>query len=358
MRKAATVLVLGDPGPVRDEILLRREIDVVWSDSFDDALELLEVYRVEACIVAPAFETYGGYAAFRARLGNVPCLVRRGAEVVAEDADDSEPFLRFLARHTGLVFARYPRVALEVPVTVEVHRRKHHLVTTNLSVSGVAIHGFPPTPPDTRVELCLDLPERPLYLLARVVRCFGRGDEVQAGLSFTDLGEKPRAVIARAVDEVMAPERETALLFGELEIPTPDPRHLGEVVTMPRMRVMRADTGGPRMRTLTRAETQTCDTLPDWFGGLEEELTDVERLAALGMEAPEWAHRVLRLRIELARVRADIHGEVPLALRDEAYRTFVGIGEETADAPAEVREQVSSIRASLLRDVLGESVGP
>ncbi|MEL6188528.1 MAG: hypothetical protein AAFU79_28225, partial [Myxococcota bacterium] len=78
--------------------------------------------------------------------------------------------------------------------------------------------------------------------------------------------------------------------------------------------------------------------------------------AALGNEAPEWAHRVLRLRIEIARARADDTGSLPPALLDEAYRTCAGLEEETQDAPIVVRQQVSTIRASLLRDVLGEAI--
>lgn len=355
MRRAATVLILGDPGPIRDEILLRKEIDVVWSESFQDALELLEVYRVEACILAPAFEQMSGYEGFRARLGPVPCLVIRDLGCAEGEVGCTEPVLRFLARHTGLVFARYPRAQLRVPVTVEVAQRKYLLRTTNLSVSGVAIDRFPEVAPGTRAELCIDLPERPLYLLARVVRCRESGEGRQAGLSFTDLGEVPRMVLTRAVERALPVTRDGPLLFGELEIPLPSARRLGEPAE-PR-RAHEGRSLEPSMRKLAETDTIGLEPLPSWFEGLEEELTEVERLAALGHDAPEWAHRVLRLRVELARARSELTGEVPLALRDEAYRTFVGIGEETVDAPVEVQEQVSSIRASLLRDVLGETVG-
>lgn len=367
MRKAATVLVLGDPGPTRDELLLRSEIDVVWSESFRDALELLRVYRVEACIVAPSFERMEGYEPFRAQMGNIPCLVRTS---VPRDAHacptgyepDVEPVLAFLARHTGLVFARYPRAQVSLPVEVDVQGERFQLETTNLSVSGVAIDGFPPVAPGTRAELCLDLPERPIYLLARVVRIFEVNGTYQVGLSFTDLTEGPRASIAAYVENMLPADAADERLFGELEIPMPRLRTVtamaaetGEICSRAAAPMVASLPESPQMRRPRPSHGLTNNLVPVWFDQLSEDLSEVERTAALGGDAPEWAHRVLRLRIELARARADTMGEVPPALLDEAYRTFAGLEEETQDAPLMVRQQVSSIRASLLRDVLGEA---
>lgn len=367
--RAATVLVLGDPGAIRDELLLRGEIDVVWSASFTDAMELLQVYRVDACIIAPEFERFRGYESFREALRDIPCLVRsanpnRNARTALWSGTDVEPVLAFLARHTGLVFARYPRASVDFPVTAEVHSEQYHLRSINLSVSGIAVESFPVgIEPGTRVELCVDLPAKPIYLLSRVVRVLvGANGRRQAGLTFTDLQEGPRAILARAVEEALPDGEEDTRLFGALEIPMPRPRRITDAepsldIETPSVRRWRYPDSeppdGPLLRTLS--ETQGLSgSLPNWFEHLVDELSDVEKRAAVGGEAPEWAHRVLKLRIDLARARAGETGEVPPALLDEAYQTFAGLEQETADAPLQLKEQVSSIRASLLRDVLAE----
>lgn len=368
MRSAATVLVLGDPGSIRDELLLRREIDVIWSASFDDALSLLRVYAVDACIVAPEFERLSGYEPFRAAIAGVPCLVRSAADEpaprLAWPGDEVEPVLAFLARHTGLVFARYPRAPVRLPVCVEMHGEQHELETLNLSVSGVAIRGFPRVSAGTRAELCLELPDRPLYLLARVVRLLEQDGELQAGLTFTDLGEVARAALSRYVDEALPDVGGEGRLFGDLEVPLPRPRKVAGITLeleapTGRLTPLGLEVGAmgpPAIRQITETQNLSGALVPPWFDHLSEDLSDIERLAALGGDAPEWAHRVLRLRIGLARARAHAPGEIPPTLLDEAYRTFAGLEAETADAPLQVRQQVSSIRASLLRDVLGEAI--
>lgn len=360
MRKAATVLVLGDPGPVRDELLLRREIDVIWSASFEDALQLVRVYRIEACILAPAFESVDGYEQFRAAIGDVPFLVTRPTQPASTTltAPDVEPVLRFLAQQTGLVFARYPRAPLELPVTLEARGQAWERQTLNLSVSGVAIRDFPEVEAGARVEMCIELPQRPVFLLGRVVRLLERSGTRVAGLTFTDLSEPLRMELSRAVEECICGEDGPPRLFGELEIPMP--RTLlatGYTVdtdpTPVLPRVVEPDMTPPLPRQLADHASVSIDLIPDWIAQLSDEMSASERLAATGGDAPDWAHRVLSLRLRLARARARKTGDVPPALVDETYRLFSGLEKETWDAPAKEREEVSTIRAALLRDVLG-----
>lgn len=360
MRRAATVLVLGDPGPVRDELMLRPEIDVIWAAAFEDALQLLDVYRVEACIVSPEFEHLEGYDGFRRASRDLPVLVCRPSSATEDDPPGPEAIedvLAFLARYTGLVFARYPRARIGVPVEMRAHGERHELESANLSVSGLAVRPFPDLAPGTRVELCIDLPEQPLYVLGRVVRVHAEGSERTGGVSFTDLGEGPRAVLARTVEAALPGDEREGRLFGELEVPKP--RAVGRLADDAPSPSLGAPRGRdpalelPPIREL-RSHEVTGNLVPAWFEHLSEDLSEAERVAAVGGDAPDWAHRVLRLRISLARARADTDGELPPALLDEAYRTFAGLERLTEGATLEMQRQVSSIRASLLRDVLGE----
>ena len=360
--KAATVLVLGDPGPARDELLLRCEIDVIWGGCLSDALELLRIYRIEACILAPEFRGLLGHPAFRVALGEVAVMLWSGAW------DEVDTLLAFLAETTGLFFARYPRASINLPVMVEVHGDQFQLETINLSVSGVAIKGFPSVSPGTRVELCIDLPDRSVYLLARVVRHFMTPAGRQAGLTFTDLGEGVRASLARTVELNLAATSDEPSFIGELNVPVPSLRTMAQRVDFdesdssllyhPPLRAWwTASVTPPTMRTVSdSSDIWTRDCAPEWFEHMSEGLSEAERMAAIGGEAPEWAHRVLRLRISLARARSRTPTrDLPPELLSEAYQMVNGLELETTDAPLEVQEQVSSIRASLLRDVLGEN---
>ncbi len=357
MRKAATILVLGDPGALRDELLLRPEVDVVWASSFEDALELLAIYPVDACVLTPPFEAAPGHGRFRAASAGTPCLVHRPRfrRQGSPWPEDVETALGFLARHTGLAFARYPRVPLRLPVTAGLHGQTYELETRNLSVSGVAIADFPDAPSGTRAELCIELASGPLYVLARLTRRIRTGHAVRAGLSFTDLGEGPRARIVDEVAAALPPWRDHARLFGELEVPVPASRPIERTEADLPWELGLADTvdlACPAPRPIS--DTQGLGPPdPTWFSQLSEDLSASERLAAFGGDAPAWAHRVLQLRIAIARARSSETGPLPAVLLDETYRLFAGLEAEVQSAPAQVREEVSSIRASLLRDVLG-----
>lgn len=350
-------MVLGDPGPVRDELLLRAEVDVIWSACHEDTLELIKNYTIDACIVAAKFQSLLGKDEFREAIKIIPVMVWH------RDAYDVDTVLGFLARSTGLIFARYPRVALKLPVTLGVHGDQYHLETDNLSVSGVAISHFPNLAAGTRVELCLELPSRPIYLLARVARVYEGPAGRQGGLTFTDLGEGLRAALTQVVDERLSESQDLPSFIGDQFISMPLLRQVVDQESREWMQQngslatpsLSISYDGLTMRTISDGKSASCELLPDWFEHLQGELSDPERLAACGGDAPHWAHRVLQLRISLARARSRTPtNDVPPTLIDEAYRMFAGIEQETMDAPFEVREQVSSIRASLLKDVLGE----
>ncbi|MBX2810499.1 MAG: PilZ domain-containing protein [Myxococcales bacterium] len=364
-KKAATALVLGDPGPARDELLLRGEIDVIWSASLDDTLEILKVYTIDACIVSSHYQPFLTDVRFLQATEKVPVLLW------SDGSSDVESVMRFLANSTGLLFVRYPRAPICLPVTIGVHGEQFHLETINLSVSGMAVNHFPALAPGTRAELCLELPDYPVYLLARVVRVFESEEGRQAGLSFTDLGESLRATLANLVEEFLPTKVDDPSFIGDWCLSVPLPRRVidGDAQGVDREPGVACgaaeeiesfmtlsgddDLSAPSMRLIDEESAMSVDVMPEWFEYLHHEMSAPEKLAACGKDAPNWAHEVLRFRISLARARATLPTrDVPPTMVDEAYQMFSGIEQETMDAPYEVREQVSSLRASLLRDIL------
>lgn len=370
MSKAATILVLGDPGPFRKELLVHKEIDVIWAESPEHAADVLGCATVDACIVAPEF--HERIAVLARELVHVPCIalqpLNRDTDrpdfpsVVEVEKVDS--LVALLSEHTGLQFARYPRADVLVPVRFEHNGRTYHLDSIDLSLSGIAISNFPPAQVGTRVELVLDLAPHELHLTARVVRWFEHEGLRSAGLTFIDVAESQRQIIADAVKEVLqwtGDERLTAdALFGDLGLETVAPPALRTVdvsnATIPAFVLRTQDLEIPRLCQLLDGEDIVA---PVWLSELAAEITAVEASAARGRPCPAWAHRVLRLRLHLAYAKNTTRKDkIPSSLLDEAYRMFESLKDEAIGQSGSMKAQLGRIRAGLLRSIVQARAKP
>ena len=231
----STILALGDPGPVRNELLLRRDISVLWAANPDEAISILCDTKVDACVIAddgPDAVRVACAAAPRPTV-NVMRASMTQSGWPAESAnltfcavDAPGQVLSFLGPFLGLRFAIDPRVPAHQIVRAEVDGEHHLCRALNLSASGIAVRGFPDKPPGTIATIVLDVSGKTLHLAVRVIRCFASPHGTAAGLSFVDLGELTRAVIVRFVEERMARELPQSpaenALFGDMHM---DGRH-------------------------------------------------------------------------------------------------------------------------------------
>lgn len=369
MSKAATILVLGDPGPFRKELLIHKEIEVIWASSPEDAAQILADTTIDACIVAPEFRDR--VDVLKTDLIHVPCIALQPTNREAQRPDFAsvvevekvDSLVALLSEHTGLQFARYPRADVLAPVTLQHNGRVHHLDSIDLSLSGIAIAAFPPAQVGTRFELILDVGERSLHLTARVVRWFEHQGQRAAGLTFVDVTESQREVIGAAVKKVLqwgGDDRLSAdTLFGDLGLENLEPqalRTLDVANKVPAFVLRTQDLEIPRLCQLLDGEEILA---PDWLGELAEDLTAVEAAAARGRPCPAWAHRVLRLRLHLAHAKSTTRKDkIPSSLLDEAYRVFESLRDEGVGQSGSMVAQIGRIRAALLRNIVSSRKKP
>ncbi len=370
MSKAATILVLGDPGPFRKELLIHKEIDVIWAESPEHAADVLSCTTVDACIVAPQFRER--LDALKSELIHVPCIALQTPERDRERPDFAsvvevekvDSLVALLSEHTGLQFARYPRADVLVPVSFEHHGRTYQLDSIDLSLSGVAIANFPPAQVGTRVDLMIDLAGHSLQLAARVVRWFEHNGLRSAGLTFVDVTETQRKIIGDAVKDVLQWTGDEHLtvetLFGDLGLESEAPPALRTLdmsnANVPAFVLRTQDLELPRLCQVLDGEEIIA---PDWLTELAGELTAVEASAARGRPCPAWAHRVLRLRLHLAHAKSTTRKDrIPSSLLDEAYRMFESLKDESVGQSGSMKAQLGRIRAGLLRSIVSARKKP
>jgi hypothetical protein len=214
----------------------------------------------------------------------------------------------------------------------------------------VAIADFPKAPLGARVDLVMTLEGRAVSTRAKLIRVFEEDGLTGAGLCFIDLSEGARAVIQQAVSGALkqAPlQWEIDELFGDLcldeatgsqALSTRDVARSPLPAFVPRTR----DLELPTVCAVLEGNAQEA---PPWLGELTAGLTGVEAAAARGQPAPPWASDVLKLRINLARVRHKFPGRPPpSALIDDAYRMFERLRRETAHETGGMLAQVRRIR--------------
>lgn len=371
MGRAARILILGRELPFREELLEHREIDTHWARSTSEVAHALRKAQVDACIVAPDFRDREAIWLIHRSLQSAPCLVlvedpkERNAWAPDEataviPVAEIDSIVMLLAQYTGLRLARYPRADIKVPVLVDLHGRVYERTTRDLSLSGVAIADFPKAPVGVRAELLIRLEAQTVRLRGRLIRWIDEEEGRAAGLSFIDMPEGARAVVQEAVQKSLSKlplQWEMDGLFGDLDLEassggqalrTQDLASSPVPAFVPRT----ADMEIPIVQGLVEG-TLPADAAPQWLVSLVSDLTGVEGAAARGRPAPPWALAVLKLRINLARVRDKFPDRPPpSALIDDAYRMFERLRRETEGETGAILSQVRRIRTDLLRQMV------
>ena len=366
MSRAARILVLGKSFPFRRELIEHREIETRWAQTARDVACHLRESRVNAAVISPGYRDVDVIWLLRQTLGRAPCIVLVADEyersrwrgepsdvvVLIEEVDS---FALLLAHHTGLRLARYPRADVCMPVRVLVGDRELRLQTLDLSLSGIALMGFPDVPEGTLTDLALEIDGREFFAQGRVVRWFDHEDRPAVGLTFMDLAEGPRQAIGAKVEELLSylPDQEQVQeLFGDLNLF--ESQTLGELRTRDFASALQSfqpatqDLELPALRAALEGTTK----VPVWLASFARELTPIEQCAARGEPCPEWCFDVLKTRLSLARARAQAPQHTPpSSLLDEGYRLFTRLKRQTGGKNGVLTSQVRKIRAALLRDL-------
>lgn len=366
MSRAARILVLGTSFPFRRELVEHREIDTRWAQTAREVARHLRESRVDAAVISPGYDDQDVIWLLRQTLRKAPCIVlvadehersrwRGEPSDVVVSVEEVDSLALLLAHHTGLRLARYPRADVCLPVRALVEDEELRLQTLDLSLSGVAIIGFPDVPEGTMADLALEMDGREYFVQGHLVRWFDHEGQRAAGLSFIDLAETPRRAIDAKVKELLShlPDQEQVQeLFGDLALfETKNLRELGTSDFASALQSFQPATRDLDLPAL-RAALEGTAKVPAWLATFARELTPIERSAALGEECPGWCYDVLKTRLNLARSRAQSPNRTPPSvLLDEGYRLFTRLKRETATQKGLLLGQMRRIRAALLRDL-------
>lgn len=381
--KRGTILVLGDPGPVRNDLLMRSDLEMLWMSRIQDALAVLRETTPNICLIGPELNTQDARQ-FMLTVAprNLPCVLmvdpKQKCSVLPAHAAHAaaviplpqiESVLALVGFHTGLAFAKDARALIEASARVTIltvaGAEEYLLETANLSVSGVAIKGMPKCAAGTPVKLQIDLPFGTVTARAKVVRWSQDGSKQLGGLAFTELAmvdrERIQKLIESARRESPGLSVQIAELFGDITIDTEPPVALStsdihSSLDLPQVESL-FDVGSELAILMRWAKTDAFDpSVPEWLQALARNLTPIEGVALVRDASPEWVMQAMRMRVCLARARAQCgEGRLPSVLSNGAYTTFVRLADCANGATPVVVAQVAKIRAALLRDLLGSS---
>ncbi len=348
--KRTPILICVDAGEAGRPLLSRRDIDLRWALTVDEAIAAAQRERFEVILTreAPAPELL---ERMEQNGLSCPCLVLiepsgwnhresyfgLGATALMR-ASNSERILEAISELTGLSFRQAPRVPYEEVVEVELKGNSHYSETSNISHSGVTIRGLPNAQIGDIADIqfvMLDSPER---VRAMVIRKSGN----EIGLCFQGLSEHQRVQL----DMLLSAERAKA---------EPEPPPIGLTVDLLTSTADLVSTDRDEidaLRAQLAAHLLNQAEAPTWLVHIGQQMTDIERDGLCGVDVPQWAHAALMLRLELGQGHAD--GESPSVQQCHTVLDFSrALAVESVQARAVVLSQVTQIRAALLRMLYG-----
>ena len=362
--KPVYILIISDAGAAGRGLLGRRDVELGWALTVDEATRSVERRRPRAVL------TREEHAAEFMRsapdlLARVPVVVllepdgweRRpeyfslGATALVSLGSEAR-ILEALTELTGLPTRFAPRVPYPEVVDVALQGSKLYLEAAELGTSGMAIRDFPPARVGERVEVGLVMMDPPRVLSGMVVRSHVGRTGPLTEIAFNALDDRERAFLQAFVDRHLSGSRDL-----------PEPVGLtsdlgGGTFTLDLMSSL-GESGeqlGPWVELLAERQREPDRGMraPKWLLRVERELTDVERRVLRGDDAPAFARAALELRIDLARSQANLHDAPSLRESCELGLDFCRSLAADADRERpEWRAQVPEIRAGILTQIYG-----
>lgn len=354
------LLIVCDAGNAGRDLLVRKDFDLAWALSPEEARASAERRRPTAVIVREALAAE--VLAQLAPMG-LPILVllepdgwanregylQAGATALVQSSARAR-ILQAVAEMTGRPFPEHARVPFAEFVEVDDGRGVHMVETVDMSNTGMGLRYLPDVEVGNSVRVIMDHLQPPLSLPAVVIRA--DGDTV--GLRFTDLEGELEARVKRLVDTQTA-------RFPAPEMPEGLTVDLGGTLTMELFTVSGTEDGQSDAffrRMLGRAVHEGAESRegwPRWLVNIEARLTELERKAYPLDPSQSHASAAIDLRIMLARTRAqnpETFPSRPLAQRVLDFSRLLEMhidGEDSASL-----SDVTLMRGQLLRAVYGD----
>jgi len=362
---------------VRHALLARRDLDILWTDTIQEARATIRAAKPEVCLVRPKLMDGSAQDLLREcrDAGAPPCVVvlneadwdsqgdflAAGAVEVIE-INRSEAILQLVGEYTGLQFAKEARTPFETVVEARIAGEEFVLETMDISASGCGVRRVPEAKVGTLVRLAFVVQKNPIVVWARIVRCFSKSNEPCAGLRFAGMTKSLRKQLRDCVQDQTAtlpqPPVDFTNLFDDVPLPVDRPRALRSDELIDTTESIAPD--DPDLAML-RVYAKTADPtardeldLPVWLMYLAESLTEHEMASAREEEgAPSWARDALFVRVMLARACAAGPKEpLPESVAEKSYELFLALPRVTVDADDDTVAQVGQVRAAILRSLV------
>jgi hypothetical protein len=221
-------------------LLSRREIRVLWADSFRDARASLRQHRPAVLVTRPKLADGDAIRLFTQFDGpdephRLVLLKRQEWEQRARfleagasdvlDASDGVRLLEEIGRVTGIRFARHRRVQFEAPGEAKIigGGRSYPVMSQDISATGIGLKGVSAQTLDALVKLTLLVDGRPRTFWGRVTRSWSDGDAQMVGLRFIAMNEEERLELSALIESRTSfapPAHEVfSTLFDDVETP-------------------------------------------------------------------------------------------------------------------------------------------
>lgn len=364
--KPTSILILSDAGAAGRELLARRDVELGWALTVEEAVAAVDRRRPRVVLTREELALDFLNKA-RPLLSRVPVVVLLNADGWGRRADyfssgatalvsaSSLPrILEAVTELTGLPTRYAPRVPYPEVVDISVMGSKLYLEATELGTSGVAIRDFPPARVGDRVEVGMVMMDPPMVLSGMVVRSYVARHGPITEVAFNALDDEERARLEKFVAEVRARSKTF-----------PDPVGLTSDIfngtfTLDLFTAMGESSGEPgRWIDILRKRLRSSNDVraPRWLLRVERDLTDVEFRVVNGEGGPAFARAALEMRIDIGRAQADLQSSDALRESCELGLDFCrSLAVEAKGSPTPLVAQVPEIRAGILSQIYGWTV--
>lgn len=354
----APVLVVCDAGDAGRDLLTRRDLELAWALTADEAEATLKALKPDLVLVRePLAAEVLAYAKDLKKLVPVVVLLepdgwanRRGYQdagaAALVQASARGRILEAVGALTGRTFPQHVRVPFTEFVEVQTAGGSKLVETVDISYTGMGLRYLPEAYLGQEVRVCFDGLNPPITVEGMVIRV---ADEV-VGVNFQEQSPEMQARLRRLVDAQNArfplpemPEGLTVDLNGTFTmelLASGGPEHAG-------------DQGFRRMLKDAVLEGKPSrEGWPRWLVNLEAHLTPLERRCFRDEPMMSPASAAIDLRIMLARMRLEAPDAFPSRALAQQVLDFSRMLEGHSDGEA-VRDlaDVATIRAHLLRAV-------
>ena len=348
MKKRPKILICGDAGAVGPELIRRQDLQILWALSVKEAQAVLWKVQPEVClmeeefahsILAVAPETDGTVYLILEK-EKYPRTIRAIDQAAYVPATDGSLILGAIAKAIGLKFSQQPRVKADIEVEITCGDFTGILQTTDVSLSGLSVKGFPEAPSTDLATLRFVSSHAIEPVNAVLIRTFGEDDK-SAAFRFEDLDQDNflylRSIVSDGLDEVVEPEPvNTRALMKKKLFTSPDE----EVVT---------EEEKEHLFALLENDLVPTKNCPEWITRLGKSLTQTERSVAQGESGPNWVESSLNLRAACEKL--DLAERVPGSLRNLVLSFCRSLTTRGAEYSDDVIVDVTAVRGSLIGQV-------